>query len=114
MPDTPVVAPSPEPITQPNPAPSSFDKTLAVLTNPTVRRLLVFLLGFLTVALNKKLGLELNPESMVTDALLVLGYIGQSAFTDASKARSDAMAKGYAAAAAVTTEDQAEAAQRKP
>ncbi len=93
MPDV-IIPPPPavEPITKPNPvAPSWFSKVLAVLVNPTVRRLLVFLLGFLTVALNKKLGLDLNAEALVTDALMVLGYIGQSAFTDASKARSDAM-----------------------
>lgn len=85
-----VPAPS-EPITQPTAVPSTFSKVMAVLVNPTVRRLIVFLLGFLTVALNKKLGLDLNAESMVTDALLVLGYIGQSAYTDASKVRSDAL-----------------------
>lgn len=94
---TPSPTPSPDAVTQPNAAPEGiFAKILGILGSPTVRRLLVFLLGFLTVALNKKLGLELNPESMVTDALLVLGYIGQSAYTDASKARSDALATAAA------------------
>lgn len=71
-------------------------KLIEIITNPTVRRLIVFLLGFLTVALNKKLGLDLNPEALVTDALLVLGYVGQSAFVDASKARSEALVEATA------------------
>ena len=68
-----------------------MQKFIAVLTNPSVRRIVVFLLGFLTIALNKKLGLDLDPNAMLTDALLVLGYVGQAAYTDASKSRSDAM-----------------------
>lgn len=68
-----------------------MQKVLDVLASPTVRRFIVFLLGFLTVALNKKLGLDLDPNAMFADMLMVLGYVGQSAFTDASKARSDAL-----------------------
>lgn len=78
-----------------------MQKFLAVLTNPSVRRLLVFLVGFGTVALNKKLGLDLDANALVTDALMVLGYIGQSAYTDASKARSDALVEASKAPPAV-------------
>jgi hypothetical protein len=84
--------PAAEPIAQPNPAPSAASKAIAFLASPTGRRLLVFVLGFLTVSLNKRLGLELDAQSLATDVVLVLGYIGQSAFTDASKARSGALA----------------------
>lgn len=54
------------------------------LVSGTGRRLLVFLIGFLTVTLNKKLGLDLNAESLVADIVMALGYITQSAVKEAS------------------------------
>lgn len=90
-----------------------MQKAIEILTNPTVRRLVVFLLGFLTVLLHKKLGLDLDPNDLVAMAVTVIGYIGQSAYTDASKARSDALL-GAAEAHADAAESNARAAAPTP
>jgi hypothetical protein len=68
-----------------------MQKVLELLKNPTIRRLLVFLVGLAVTALHRRFGIELNAEEIVGTVVLVLGYIGQSAFTDASKTRSDAL-----------------------
>lgn len=69
-----------------------MDKVLAIITNPSVRRLLVFVLSFGTVALNKKFGLNLDAAEIIGVVVTALGYIGQSAVKEASVARSDALA----------------------
>lgn len=82
----------PVPAAPPVPAgPTAVSKAVEVLTNPTVRRLLVFVIGMGTTLLHKKLGLELDANDILATVLLVLGYVGQSAYNDASKARSDAL-----------------------
>lgn len=68
-----------------------MDKFLEVLKNPTVRRLVVFLLGLGCTVLHKKLGLDLDPNDILATVVLTLGYVGQSAYTDASKTRSQAL-----------------------
>lgn len=68
-----------------------MQKILEILKQPTIRRLLVFLVGLAVTALHRRFGIELNAEEIVGTVVLVLGYIGQSAYTDASKTRSDAL-----------------------
>lgn len=68
-----------------------FEKIMEILKAPTVRRLLVFVVGLGTVVLNRRFGLDLSAEQIVGDVVLTLGYLGQSAFTDASKVRSAAL-----------------------
>lgn len=68
-----------------------MSKALEILKSPTVRRLLVFLIGLAVTALHRKFGIELNAEEIVGTVMLVIGYIAQSAFTDASKTRSEAL-----------------------
>lgn len=95
--------PSPEAPTQPNLAkPSVLSVILAAVTSGTGRRLLVFLLGFLTVALNKKFGLDLDPQALVAELVLILGYIVQSAGNEALQAHADAKVQAAQAAAAAS------------
>lgn len=69
-----------------------MDKLLAIVTNPSVKRLFVFLLSLGTVALNKKFGLNLDAAEILGVVITALGFIGQSAAKEASLARSDALA----------------------
>lgn len=69
-----------------------MNKVLAIITNPSVRRLLVFLLSIGTVLLHRKWGLELNAEEIVGVIVMALGYMGQSAVKEASMAKTDALA----------------------
>lgn len=62
----------------------------AFLVSGTGRRLLVFLLGFLTTVLNRKLGLDLDAEQIAGVVVASLGYIAQSAVKEASDAHADA------------------------
>jgi hypothetical protein len=63
---------------------------LAFLASGTGRRLLVFAASFLTVTLNKRLGLELDANALIADVTLALGYVVQSAAKEASDAHADA------------------------
>ena len=72
----------------------SFD-----LTNPTLRRAVIFLASAAVVALNKKLGLDLDPTAIGSLAVMVVGYLGASNFKEASiahaeAAKADALANG--------------------
>lgn len=77
-----------------------MQKVIEVLASPTVRRLAVFLIGLGVTALHKRFGLEMDAAEIYGTVLMVLGYVGQSAFTDASKTRSDAMLEASKPAAA--------------
>ncbi len=93
MPDV-IIPPPPavEPITKPNPvAPSWLSKVLEVLASPTVRRLLVFAASLVLNAMNKKWGLDLSVETLFGVDAVTGVYLAQSAHTEASKARSDAL-----------------------
>jgi len=63
---------------------------LDVLTNPSVRRFVVFLLTFLTALLHRKVGLDLDPNDLLAVITVGLGYIGQSAVREAVVAHADA------------------------
>lgn len=82
--------------------PSVLGIILDAVMSGTGRRLLVFLLGFATVALNKRFGLDLDPQAIVAELALILGYIVQSAAKEAVVAHADARvaAAGASAAAA--------------
>jgi hypothetical protein len=73
-----------------------------------VKRLVVFLVGLLVVALNKKWGLNLDSTEVASVAIMVLGYVFQSAWKQVA---SD---KAKAAAANVTTTDAAVAVLKGP
>jgi hypothetical protein len=62
----------------------------AFLASGTGRRLIVFLVSFLTVTLNKKLGLDLDANALIADVTMALGYIAQSAAKEASDAHAEA------------------------
>lgn len=79
-----------------------MQKALAIISNPSVRRLLVFLLSLGTVALHRKFGIQLDAEEMVGVVVLALGYITQSSAKEASVARTDAL-KEMAAPAVPST-----------
>lgn len=70
--------------------------------NPGLKRLLVTLAGAAIVALNKKLGLDLDALSIASISGMVVAYIGQSALKEVQLAKVDA-------AAAVTSKPQAAA-----
>ena len=69
-----------------------MEKLTALLANPSLRRIVVFLLGFLTVALHRKLGLDLDPGDLYTIAGLSLGMVTASNAKEAIVAHADAKA----------------------
>lgn len=58
-----------------------------------IKRLLTFVVGFLAVVLNKKLGLELDAAAQATIVALCLGFIGQSMYKEKSLALLSAESK---------------------
>jgi hypothetical protein len=64
---------------------------LAWLASGTGRRLLVFLASLVLPVLNKKFEWQLDPEVIVGQLVLALGYIAGSNHKEASVARSDAL-----------------------
>jgi DNA-binding transcriptional ArsR family regulator len=92
MSDPTPASPSPEPITQPTPVVESWWKVvLAWLASGTGRRLLVFLASLVLPVLNKKFEWQLEPEVIVGELVMALGYIAGSNHKEASQARSDAL-----------------------
>lgn len=75
-------------------------KFLEILSNPSVRRFVVTLITMGTVALNKKLGLDLDPNHLFDLCLVGLGYIAQSAGKEAIVAHADAKVSAAEALAA--------------
>lgn len=75
-----------------------MQKLLEVLSNSSIRRFIVFLLTFATVALNKRIGLDLDPNAMFDVILVALGYIGQSAAKEVGVALADAKVASVEAA----------------
>lgn len=70
--------------------------------NPSLKRLFFTLAGAAIVALNKKLGLDLDSMSIASISAMVVAYLGQSALKEVQLAKVDA-------AAAVSTKPQAAA-----
>ena len=62
-----------------------------VLASPTFRRFLVWVLTFLTVALNKKLGLELDAAQIASVIIAALAYLAQSALRQGKPAEPPAL-----------------------
>lgn len=60
------------------------------LTNPTLRRAVIFLASAAVVALNKKLGLDLDPTAIGSLAVMVVGYLGASNWKEGALAHADA------------------------
>lgn len=69
---------------------STLAALMAFLTSGTGRRLVVFVASFLTVTLNKRLGLDLDPNALIADVTLALGYVVQSSVKEASDNHADA------------------------
>lgn len=57
----------------------------------TIRRLVAFVIGLVAVALNKKLGLQLDPTAEASIVALIIGYIGQSAYKEAQEKKAAAV-----------------------
>ena len=68
-----------------------MQKLVELLANPSLRRILVYLLTFGTTALHRRFGIELDATEIIAIIATGLGYLAQSAYTDASKARSNAL-----------------------
>ena len=77
------------------------------LTNPTLRRAVIFLASAAVVALNKKLGLDLDPTAIGSLAVMVVGYLAGSNYKEAAVAHAEA---AKADALANGTDDEAKAA----
>lgn len=69
------------------------------IENPSNRRFIAFAVGVFVVAMNKKLGLNLDVADQATLVAFITGYIAQSTVKELKQAALD----GQAAAAAVTT-----------
>lgn len=80
------------------------------LTSPTVRRILVALSTGAVVALNKRLGLELDATEVGSLVTLAVAYLAQSVVMDRARILAQAEADGAAAAAAVQTVEDAKKA----
>lgn len=76
-------------------------------SNPTVRRLVVAGIAAAVVALNKKLGLNLDAEAIGGLVALAVAYLLQSAAVDRARIIADAKAAGDEAAAKVVTVEDA-------
>lgn len=78
-----------------------------VMTNPTVRRLLMALLAGGVVVLNKKLGLDLSAEQLYSLAGLAAMYLFGSNYKESQFAHAEA---AKTSALANTTDEEAKAA----
>lgn len=78
-----------------------------VMTNPTVRRLLMALLAGGVVVLNKKLGLDLSAEQLYSLAGLAAMYLFGSNYKESHLAHAEA---AKTSALANTTDEEAKAA----
>lgn len=76
-----------------------------ILENAGLKRLAAFLVTFLALLLSKKLGIELTSEEKAELVALTIAFIGQSAWKEASLAKSEAA--GKLAAGQVQTVDAA-------
>lgn len=76
-----------------------------IANNPSMKRLLVALLGAGAIALNKRFGFALGDTEVEAVAAIVLGYLAQSSYKEAAIAKANAA--GNAAANAVTTPEAA-------
>jgi hypothetical protein len=75
------------------------------LSDPSQRRFLALVAGLAAAALNKRLGLEIAPDTLMEMLVLVGGYV----VAGNAKAIAEANAAGKAAAAGITTPEQAAA-----
>ena len=67
-----------------------MQKILSFLGNPSVRRMAVFLVGLGVVALNKRLGLQLDANELFDVALMSIAMFTQSAVREGVVAMADA------------------------
>jgi hypothetical protein len=67
-----------------------MQKVLEFLANPSVRRMAVFLIGLGVVALNKRLGLNLDANEIWDIVLLSIAMFTQSAVREGMVANADA------------------------
>lgn len=92
---TPVQTPVAPPIVVPEPTlvtakPNPLMVLGAFLASPSGHRLAVFLLGFLVVTLNKRVGLNLDTNDLVATITMCLGFIVPSAAKEASDNHAEA------------------------
>lgn len=80
-----------------------MDTVKTLVTSPTVRRLLALALGAIVVALNKRLGLQLDTAEVAGLVALILGYLAQSAAVDRARILGEAQTAADTAAAGVGT-----------
>jgi hypothetical protein len=72
-----------------------------VLNNASLKRFILSLATLATIALNKKMGLQLDPVDIAALASFALGYVIQSATKEVKMAGVDAAAKVVTKADAV-------------
>jgi hypothetical protein len=72
-----------------------------LLANPSFKRIVFAVVGFAVVALNKRLGLNLDSTEVVSLLTLVLGFVAASNAKEVAIAKSDAAAKVVDVQAAV-------------
>lgn len=89
-----------------------MQSVISFLLSGTGRRLIVFAVGVLAVALNRKLGLELDTTEQGALVALIIAYLSGSNYKEAQLAR--AAAAGAKSASAVTTEAEAVRVLRGP
>jgi|SRR5688500_8979467 len=89
----------------------------------TIRRLAVFVVGLVVLALNKKLGFDLTQTDTLSIAGIIAAYLGQSAYREAQTTKAEAVvlaaqaqaeAVGHAAAKEVDDLDAAVALLKTP
>ncbi len=66
---------------------------MELLSNPSLKRFLFTIAGAAVVAMNKKLGLGLDPVDIAGIVSMVVAFVGQSAWKEARLAGMDAAAK---------------------
>lgn len=67
-----------------------MQKILSFLGNPSVRRMAVFLIGLAVVALNKRVGLNLDANEVFDVVLMSIAMFTQSAVREGVVAMADA------------------------
>lgn len=76
------------------------------MESASIRRMVAFVVGILAMALNKKLGLQLDDAAQVGIVTLIATYIGQSAYTQAQSKKADAVVAAAAVEKTTIVSDQ--------
>ena len=77
-----------------------MQKILSFLGNPSVRRMAVFLIGLAVVALNKRVGLNLDANEVFDVVLMSIAMFTQSAVREGLVALADSKVAAVSAAVA--------------